>query len=59
MYLLNTSSLELEYFANDAPAYAILSHRWGAEEVSFQDVKGGKARQKRRVQEVRRHVCSC
>ncbi|KAK4446701.1 ankyrin repeat-containing domain protein [Podospora aff. communis PSN243] len=39
MYLLNTSTLDLHYFADHAPPYAILSHRWGAEEVSFQDVK--------------------
>ncbi len=36
MWLLNTVNFELENFASDAtPPYAILSHTWGAEEVSF------------------------
>ncbi|OAG04280.1 uncharacterized protein CC84DRAFT_1217759 [Paraphaeosphaeria sporulosa] len=26
---------------SDVPAYAILSHTWGEEEVIFQDMKGG------------------
>ena len=27
-----------EFTGKDVPAYAILSHTWGEEEVSFQDV---------------------
>jgi hypothetical protein len=27
-----------EFFGNDIPNYAILSHRWGAEEVTFKDL---------------------
>lgn len=47
MHLLNTSSLKLEYFDNhDVPPYAILSHCWGREEVTFQDVQSGNASEK-------------
>ena len=31
---------------DDVPAYAILSHTWGREEVTFQDMQGPKARNK-------------
>ncbi|KAI1336897.1 HET-domain-containing protein [Xylariaceae sp. FL0016] len=38
MRLTNTESLELEEFVGDQiPPYAILSHTWGPEEVSFQE----------------------
>jgi hypothetical protein len=44
MRLLNTYSLELEEFGgNDTPCYAILSHTWEKEEVSFQDMQDGTA----------------
>ena len=43
MRLLNTSTLELcEYMGYNIPSYAILSHRWESEEVSFQDFKSEK-----------------
>ncbi|KAK7437577.1 hypothetical protein VKT23_018475 [Stygiomarasmius scandens] len=40
MHLLRTSTSEptLEYFGSSTPPYAILSHRWGDDEVLFQDV---------------------
>jgi hypothetical protein len=39
MRLLNTSMIQFhEFHGNDIPAYAILSHTWGPEEVSFQDL---------------------
>ncbi len=39
MWLLDTSTLKLKNFiANDMPQYAILSHTWDVEEVSFQDI---------------------
>ncbi|KAF1970654.1 hypothetical protein BU23DRAFT_581971 [Bimuria novae-zelandiae CBS 107.79] len=40
MRLLNASTITLESFYNEAttPRYAILSHTWGDEEVSFQDL---------------------
>jgi hypothetical protein len=43
MYLLDTSTFELHDFqSNDIPDYAILSHRWSGEEVSFFDLRDGK-----------------
>ncbi|KAJ6789566.1 hypothetical protein PWT90_07717 [Aphanocladium album] len=39
MRLLNTRSLELEFFAGgDIPSYAILSHTWEAGEVTFHEL---------------------
>ncbi|KAK0721696.1 heterokaryon incompatibility protein-domain-containing protein [Lasiosphaeria miniovina] len=43
MRLLNTQTLQLEYFATEhKPEYAILSHTWGSEEVLFEDARNGK-----------------
>jgi hypothetical protein len=41
MRLLNIKTLKLEWFHNAdvAPSYAILSHRWGDEEVLFDDIE--------------------
>ncbi|KAK4445991.1 hypothetical protein QBC34DRAFT_486985 [Podospora aff. communis PSN243] len=40
MKLINTTTLELEEFPEErATGYAILSHTWGDEEVSFQDMR--------------------
>lgn len=39
MRLLNVHKMELEeYFGSQIPQYAILSHCWGAEEVTFQHI---------------------
>ncbi|KAF7523757.1 hypothetical protein G7054_g11674 [Neopestalotiopsis clavispora] len=38
MRLLNASTLRLEEFSSQCPPYAILSHTWGSEEISFQDI---------------------
>jgi hypothetical protein len=40
MRLINTNTFELELFldSRDLPQYAALSHRWGADEVSYEDV---------------------
>ncbi|OLN96132.1 Vegetative incompatibility protein HET-E-1-like protein 11 [Colletotrichum chlorophyti] len=40
MWLINTKTLNLEEFVDSSTAgrYAILSHTWGKEEVSFQDM---------------------
>ncbi|KAF9774866.1 hypothetical protein IL306_007110 [Fusarium sp. DS 682] len=40
MRLLNVSTRRLESFFNDEeiPNYAILSHRWGPDEITFQDI---------------------
>jgi hypothetical protein len=39
MWLLDTSKIELVEFVGKVPPYAILSHTWGDEEVSFQDLQ--------------------
>jgi hypothetical protein len=42
MWLLNARTWLLEYFEGiNIPRYAILSHRWVGEEVTFQDIKKG------------------
>ena len=44
MRLLNSSNLQLQDFEpNDIPSYAILSHTWREQEVSFADMKKGSA----------------
>ncbi|KAG4428261.1 hypothetical protein IFR05_016257 [Cadophora sp. M221] len=35
-----------EFFEDDIPEYAILSHRWGAEEVTFKDITYGTSKAK-------------
>ncbi|RSM09514.1 hypothetical protein CEP52_004038 [Fusarium oligoseptatum] len=48
MRLLNTQTIVVESFGDDQiPSYAILSHTWEAEEVTFQDMESGKATSKR------------
>ncbi|KAI1432334.1 HET-domain-containing protein [Xylaria sp. CBS 124048] len=42
MRLLNTRTIKLESFAdNNVPAYPILSHTWGDDEILFEDVQRG------------------
>lgn len=42
MWLLHTKLLKLEFFqGSDIPKYAILSHRWQDEEVTFDDMAAG------------------
>jgi hypothetical protein len=41
MRLLNTTTVELTEFLGEVPPYAILSHTWGDEEVTFQDLELG------------------
>jgi hypothetical protein len=49
MRLIDVKSLELRYFVDqDVPPYAILSHTWGPDEVSFQDMNGDHSPLKRR-----------
>jgi hypothetical protein len=39
MWLLNTATIKLESFiGHNIPPYAILSHTWGAEEVTFPEI---------------------
>jgi len=45
MRLLNTKTCTLrEFFGENIPPYAILSHRWEEEEVTFQDLNEGRKR---------------
>ncbi|KAF5374315.1 hypothetical protein D9758_004639 [Tetrapyrgos nigripes] len=39
MRLLNTKDFKLKEFFTDIPCYAILSHTWEKEEVTFQDIQ--------------------
>ena len=36
----------IEFAENGIPKYAILSHRWGAEEVTFNDLSNGTGKSK-------------
>lgn len=43
MRLLHTTTLKLhEFFGSEIPYYAILSHRWGDQEVTFQELQQGR-----------------
>ena len=47
MRLLNATEMQLfEFFGKDIPPYAILSHTWGDDEVTFQDIQNGEAHSK-------------
>lgn len=46
MRLINTRTLKLRQFHDKPPPYAILSHTWGREEVSFQDFQSPYLREK-------------
>jgi hypothetical protein len=55
MRLLNARTLQLEeFFSNPRgiPDYAILSHTWGADEVTLEDVRHGSAQNKLRFQKI-------
>jgi hypothetical protein len=40
MRFINANTLELEGFSErEVPLYTILSHAWGSDEVSFQDMQ--------------------
>ena len=38
MWLLNAQTKQLEEFVQPVPEYAILSHTWAEDELTFQDV---------------------
>lgn len=43
MRLIHTQTLALhEYFEKDVPPYAILSHRWEEDEVTYKDMIDGR-----------------
>ena len=42
MWLINVSTRQLEFFVDEtSKPYAILSHTWGEEEVTFRDIQHG------------------
>jgi hypothetical protein len=57
MRLLNTKTLELYEFYDSLPPYAILSHTWGDEEVTFYDLQGGRHHMKSGFQKIQ-HCCT-
>ncbi len=58
MHLLNTTTRKLEEFGgNKIPLYAILSHTWGENEITFQDIEGADAEQKPGYEKIR-NTCS-
>ncbi|OIW22737.1 HET-domain-containing protein [Coniochaeta ligniaria NRRL 30616] len=50
MRLINVKTLELESFDRYNTPYAILSHRWGPEEVTYEDMRAGPSDTARRKQ---------
>jgi hypothetical protein len=57
MRLLVARTLRLvEFFEHDAPPYAILSHTWGQDEVSFQDMQAQQAKKKQGYTKIK-HCC--
>ena len=59
MRLLRTSvsvnhSFEVQYFQDDnIPKFAILSHTWDEDEVTFQDLEAGRGQAKKGFQKIR------
>jgi len=47
MRLLEARNMQFHEFASDPPPYAILSHTWGLEEASYQDMMNGRAKEKK------------
>jgi hypothetical protein len=48
MRLLNTTTLELkEFFDKNIPKYAILSHTWDNDEVTFDELQAGTGKSKK------------
>ncbi|KAE8324920.1 heterokaryon incompatibility protein-domain-containing protein [Aspergillus sergii] len=54
MRLLNARTLQLTEFASDFPPYAILSHTWSSEEVSFEEIHSSEARYKLGYQKIQK-----
>ncbi|PBP28961.1 hypothetical protein BUE80_DR000139 [Diplocarpon rosae] len=53
MRLINTTIIELESFMGKPPPYAILSHRWEANEVSFEEIKSADIRDPQNLSKIR------
>ena len=53
MRLLHAESLDfLEFYDLDVPTYAILSHTWGNEEVTFKEMKKGRGKSKQGFEKI-------
>ncbi|KAI6709734.1 hypothetical protein PZA11_002007 [Diplocarpon coronariae] len=52
MRLINTATIELESFLGKPPPYAVLSHRWEANEVSFEEMKPGGIRDTQKLSKI-------
>jgi hypothetical protein len=53
MWLINTETLQLEFFMESKiPKYAILSHTWEEDEVSFQELSQDSAKFKKGYQKI-------
>ena len=54
MRLLNTDTLKIEeFFGHEIPSYVILSHTWGNEEVTLQDMATSEAVKKAGYSKIR------
>jgi len=55
MWLINAHNCKLEWFSDSdkAPPYAILSHTWGDDELTFQDIQDPAAPKKTTFAKVR------
>lgn len=54
MRLLNAHNLGLvEFFGEDIPDYAILSHTWGKDEVTIEDIRSGNYKGKEAYKKIR------
>ena len=59
MRLLNTRTHRLEEFSSErCPPYAILSHTWGEQEVSFADFNNRRKAKKKSGYRKIRYVCT-
>lgn len=55
MRLLNTSTLQVEDFLErEVPEYAILSHTWQEDEVTFQDIQSAEVVDKKGYVKIRK-----
>jgi hypothetical protein len=54
MRLLHTTNYKLEEFgAHEIPLYAILSHTWGENEITFQDIESADVKKEERCEKIR------
>src|SRR5579871_6176522 len=54
MRLINTVDFKTEeFFGDDIPQYVILSHTWGREEITYQDIVTGTGKEKAGFEKVR------